>query len=225
MGTGGCGARLQCSLWTRVVTPIARDAPKIVPPLPTRPGSGPGFPNCVLPQLRHGTFVQDQRMRRALASITVSLLVLAAAGPAYGAEYWRWPVDPPRSVLRPFIAPETPYAPGHRGIDIRAPAGTVFAPASGVVHFAGTVVDRPVLSINHGDGVLSSYEPVTSTLTAGDAVSRGDPIGIVQSGHCVSLCLHFGVRVDGQYVSPLAWLGGIPNSVLLPTRRSGVQSP
>jgi murein DD-endopeptidase MepM/ murein hydrolase activator NlpD len=159
-------------------------------------------------------------MRRALATLAASLFVLAAVGPAYGAESWRWPVDPPRSVARPFIAPETPYASGHRGIDIRAPAGMVFAPADGVVHFAGTVVDRPVLSIDHGGGVLSSYEPVVSTLSAGDVVSRGDPIGVVQPGHCASLCVHVGVRVDGQYVSPLAWLGGIPNSVLLPTRRS-----
>ncbi len=178
------------------------------------------FPHCLVKRSRHGPFIDDRRMRRALAALTVSLFVLAAAGPANGTELWRWPVDPPRSVLRPFIAPETPYATGHRGIDIRAPAGTVFAPADGVVHFAGTVVDRPVLSIDHGGGVLSSYEPVTSTLKAGDSVSRGDPIGVVLPGHCVSLCLHFGVRVDGQYFSPLAWLGGIPNSVLLPTRRS-----
>lgn len=159
-------------------------------------------------------------MRRAIVTLTVGLLVLVAVAPAYGVESWAWPVDTPRSVLRPFIAPATPYAAGHRGIDIRAPAGTVFAPADGVVHFAGMVVDRPVLSIDHGSGVLSSYEPVTSTLNAGDQVSRGDPIGVVLPGHCASLCVHFGVRVDGEYVSPLAWLGGIPHSVLLPTRRS-----
>ena len=86
---------------------------------------------------------------------------------ASGEGTWRWPVDPPRSIARPFIPPPTPYAAGHRGIDIRAPAGTLYAPESGVVHFAGVVVDRPVLSIDHGGGVISSYEPVETTLVEG----------------------------------------------------------
>lgn len=131
---------------------------------------------------------------------------------------WAWPVAAPHPVVRPFIAPATPYAAGHRGIDIRSPGSEVSAPADGVVLFAGVVVDRPVLSIRHGGGVVSSYEPVESALSAGDAVSRGQPVGTLLSGHCSGLCLHFGVRVDGQYVSPLAFLGGIPRSILLPTR-------
>jgi murein DD-endopeptidase MepM/ murein hydrolase activator NlpD len=148
-------------------------------------------------------------------------LDLRAPGPvavAAGEGTWRWPVDPPRSVARPFIPPPTPYAAGHRGIDIRAPAGVLYAPASGVVHFAGVVVDRPVLSIDHGGGVLSSYEPVTTTLVEGDAIARGDVIGTVLPGHCTSTCVHLGVRVDGQYVSPLRFLGEIPRAILLPTR-------
>ena len=143
----------------------------------------------------------------------------APLGPAASGEgTWQWPVDPPRSIARPFIPPPTPYAAGHRGIDIRAPAGTLYAPASGVVHFAGVVVDRPVLSIDHGGGVISSYEPVQTTLVEGDVVTRGDVIGTVLPGHCATVCVHMGVRVDGQYVSPLRFLGGIPRAVLLPTR-------
>ncbi len=86
------------------------------------------------------------------------------------------------------------------------------------MHFAGFVVDRPVLSIRHGDGVISSYEPVVAVVAAGETVSRGQLVGTVLPGHCSELCLHLGVRVHGQYVSPLNWLGGIPPSVLLPTR-------
>ena len=92
------------------------------------------------------------------------------------------------------------------------------APADGVVHFAGVVVDRPVLSLDHTGGVLSSYEPVTTHLLTGDTVHRGEVIGVVLPGHCAKTCLHLGVRIDGQYVSPLTFLGGIPRSVLLPTR-------
>jgi murein DD-endopeptidase MepM/ murein hydrolase activator NlpD len=131
---------------------------------------------------------------------------------------WFWPVTPPRSIARPFIAPTTEYGPGHRGIDVRASDSTLFAPADGVVHFAGVVVSRPVLSIRHGASVISSFEPVIALVAAGDAVSRGQPIGTIVAGHCATRCVHVGVRVDGEYVSPLAWFGGIPRSILLPTR-------
>lgn len=131
---------------------------------------------------------------------------------------WAWPVAAPHPIARPYLAPATPYAAGHRGIDIRsAPDAEVRAPADGVVHFAGVVVDRPVLSIDHGGGVLSSYEPVETVLRKGDAVRRGQVIGTLRAGHCASgACLHFGVRLDGEYVSPLLFLGGQPRAVLLP---------
>ncbi|WP_284300402.1 M23 family metallopeptidase [Homoserinibacter gongjuensis] len=111
-----------------------------------------------------------------------------------------------------------PYASGHRGIDIRAAAGDeVRSPADGIVHFAGIVVDRPVLSIDQGGGVLSSYEPVVTSLQEGDVVRRGQVIGELLPSHCTSgACLHFGVRIHGEYVSPLLFLGGQPRAVLLP---------
>jgi murein DD-endopeptidase MepM/ murein hydrolase activator NlpD len=138
---------------------------------------------------------------------------------------WHWPVAPPRSIARPFIAPTTEYGPGHRGIDVRAGDAVLFAPADGIVHFAGVVVSRPVLSIRHGADVISSFEPVVALVAAGDAVSRGQPIGTIIAGHCATPCVHVGVRVDGEYVSPLAWFGGIPRSILLPTRWEAVAGP
>jgi hypothetical protein len=140
----------------------------------------------------------------------------AAAGLAQ--PRWAWPVLGTREILRPFIAPTTKYSAGHRGIDIAA-SGFAYAPADGVVHFAGVVADVGVLSISHPGNVLSSYEPVSSTLVAGQPVSRGEVIATLQPGHCTQPCLHFGVRVDGEYVSPMLFLGGIPHSILLPTGR------
>jgi murein DD-endopeptidase MepM/ murein hydrolase activator NlpD len=140
---------------------------------------------------------------------------------AGAAPRWAWPIAGARIVLRPFVAPETSYGAGHRGIDLATAVGTiVFAPADGVIHFSGTVVDRPVLSIEHDGSLLSSFEPVASALPAGTAVHRGDPVGTIatSSRHCTSSCLHFGVRLHGQYLSPLNYLGGIPYPVLLPTR-------
>ena len=137
-----------------------------------------------------------------------------------GAGSWQWPVVGDHRIVRPFVAPATKYSAGHRGIDIEAlPSGEVVSPAYGIVHFAGVVVDRPVVSIRHPDGVISSFEPVLSALAEGTAVARGSPIGIAGAGHCEVSCIHVGVRVYGEYVSPLVYLGSVPRAVLLPTRR------
>jgi murein DD-endopeptidase MepM/ murein hydrolase activator NlpD len=133
-------------------------------------------------------------------------------------EQWGWPVPPPIRVVAPFRAPPTPYAAGHRGIDIAAERGAdVVAPAAGVVSFAGPVAGRGVVAIDHGDGVVSAIEPVEAVVSAGTRVAAGDVIGTVSSGgHCDGRCVHFGVRVHGEYVSPFLFLGGLPRAVLLP---------
>jgi murein DD-endopeptidase MepM/ murein hydrolase activator NlpD len=157
-----------------------------------------------------------------IVGLTIQLAAPIESAASVVVSLWRWPVEGSQEVFRPFVAPATPYAAGHRGIDLVAEAGTtVYAVADGIVYFAGTVVDRPVLSIRHSGELISSYEPVQTTLTAGATVHSGDVIGQVVSaptGHCVVSCLHLGVRVHGHYVSPLNYLGGIPRSVLLPTR-------
>src|SRR5690606_2043421 len=135
---------------------------------------------------------------------------------------WQWPIAPPHPIARAYSAPPTPYAAGHRGVDIAAASGAdVVAPADGVVHFAGMVAGRPVLSIRHSGGLISSFEPVTTELAAGETVRAGDVVAQLASPitHCSSPCLHFGVRLYGDYVSPLLLLGGVAHSVLLPTRR------
>jgi murein DD-endopeptidase MepM/ murein hydrolase activator NlpD len=161
------------------------------------------------------------RSRMVLLAGIVLTLVLGAPWPADGVPVasWSWPVAPPRTIVRPYLAPPTPYGAGHRGIDISAPEGApVLAPDDGIVHFAGVVVDRPVISIEHAGGVLSSMEPVASTLHAGDVVHRGDLIGTVVAGHCAASCLHLGARIDGAYVNPMVFLGGVQRAVLYPTR-------
>jgi murein DD-endopeptidase MepM/ murein hydrolase activator NlpD len=175
----------------------------------------------------------------ALPTLAVLLgtLLLPAASAAPSGD-WAWPVAEAREILRPYEAPRTRYAAGHRGIDIRA-TGTVHAPEHGVVHFVGYVVNRPVVSIAHDRGLLSSFEPVMSTLAAGDVVRRGQQIGTLAeyaggaddgsahdaaadtapAGHCSPGCLHVGVRHNGEYLSPLALFGDIPAAVLLPPRQ------
>ncbi len=130
---------------------------------------------------------------------------------------WIWPLESFR-VARPYVQPAHRYAPGHRGIDLR-PLGAqpARAPADGIVAFAAVVVDRAVVTIDHGDGLVTTLEPVVSELEPGAVVARGDPVGeIAIGGHSAPGDLHFGVRLHGEYINPMLLLGGIPRAVLLP---------
>ena len=164
-----------------------------------------------------------------VALLSVTLLTLppplapaAASAPGPRAADWVWPVDGPRVVERPFLAPAQPWAPGHRGADLRAPAvgAEVRAVMAGVIHFAGVVVDRPVVTVRDGQ-LLATVEPVEPIVAEGDRVAAGQVIGRVLPGHCataprVGPCVHLGVRLAGEYVSPLLYLGGLRRAVLLP---------
>jgi murein DD-endopeptidase MepM/ murein hydrolase activator NlpD len=128
------------------------------------------------------------------------------------------------AVLRPFLPPPTPYAAGHRGVDLAAPAGApVRAAADGVVRFAGPVAGRGVLVIAHPDGVSTEYEPVRPLVAAGTAVVRGEPVARVSGRHvgCPRSCLHWGARRGGVYLDPLTLLRPLGPVVLLPWPRDG----
>ncbi|MFB4351708.1 M23 family metallopeptidase [Microbacterium sp. LS_15] len=174
------------------------------------------------------------RHRLALAVLlAMALLLLLQPGRAVGdgatppdrGEYprWQWPVEAPQEVVEPYRAPAHRYAAGHRGVDLRAQIGSeVRAPAVGVVAFRGVVVDRPVLTIEHGGGLVSSYEPLMSHIAVGTVVSVGDLIGTVGvGGHAAANSLHVGVRVRGEYVNPMLLFGSVPRAVLLPCCHDG----
>ncbi|MFM7013459.1 MAG: M23 family metallopeptidase [Actinomycetota bacterium] len=128
------------------------------------------------------------------------------------------------ALIRSYLQSQTPYGPGHRGVDYAAKIGQgVFAPASGVVHFSGRVVDRAVISIEHPGNLISAFEPVCSNLREGDKVAKGDLIGEVcqplddYQPHCNEmLCLHFSARAQGEYLSPLWLTGELRPARLLP---------
>ncbi|MFB7891329.1 murein hydrolase activator EnvC family protein [Microbacterium sp. NPDC056044] len=138
-------------------------------------------------------------------------------GTAVLARDWQWPVRPFR-LARPFVAPPHEYGPGHRGIDLLPVGdGVVRAPAPGVVAFSGQVAGRGVVTVDHGDGLVSTFEPVDSALAAGTPVDVATPLGTVSAGgHAEAGTVHFGVRLDGAYINPLVLLGGVPRAVLLP---------
>ena len=140
------------------------------------------------------------------------------AAPPYVGAAWSWPVAGIRVVTNPFRAPPQPWAAGHRGMDVLAgPTAEVYAPEAGVVAFVGTVVDRPLLTIAHQDGLVTTLEPVSSELSPGEPVAAGDRVGtLAHGGHSVPGTLHLGVRWHGVYINPLLFYGGVARAVLLP---------
>lgn len=152
---------------------------------------------------------------RAAANLQERTTTAAGAG---ARPSWRWPLAPRPAVLRGFDPPPKPWLSGHRGVDLDLAAGTqVVSPAAGTVSFVGTVVDRPVITIDHGGGLRSSFEPVESTLAAGSAVAAGQVIGTAVPGHCpAAQCLHWGVREGEAYVNPLQFVLDLRPSILLP---------
>jgi len=120
-------------------------------------------------------------------------------------------------ILRDFVAPETPWGPGHRGVDLDASSSaTLRAPVAGRLRFVGEVVSRGVVTIETPEGYLVSMEPVSIDLPSGSRVRAGQIIGSVNSGHCRSRCLHLGLRIDGDYVSPATFLGVERRAILMP---------
>jgi murein DD-endopeptidase MepM/ murein hydrolase activator NlpD len=151
-----------------------------------------------------------------LALLTSALVSPAAAAPeptpsppAESRSRFDWPLAAPHPVVRPFQAPATPYGPGHRGVDLGGqPGAPVTAAGDGVVVYAGQLAVRSVVSIDHGDGLRTTYEPVTSVVTIGRRVSRGEVVGHLAPGHlgCPGTCLHWGARRGAEYVDPLGLL-------------------
>lgn len=134
------------------------------------------------------------------------------------AEAWVWPVEGRREVVEPFRAPANEYGPGHRGMDIAAPVtAEVRAPFDGAVAFRGAVVDRALITLELGDGIVVTLEPLESSLPIGEPVAEGQVVGTVSTGgHTASGRLHVGVRVADEYVNPLPFFGRPPRAVLYP---------
>lgn len=142
----------------------------------------------------------------------------AVAAPSAGADAGRraprsaytWPTGGPAAVLEGFDPPAVVWGSGHRGVDLALAAGSpVLAAGDGTVVFAGMVAGRPVVSIDHADGIRTTYEPVEAVVGAGDAVGRGQVIGTLVAGHRADGvdALHWGARTGPKtYVNPLRLL-------------------
>ena len=134
-------------------------------------------------------------------------------------------------VIRPFELTEGPFGPGHRGIDIGVrPGAVVRASAAGVVAFAGRIAGELHVSIDHPDGIRTSYSYLHSVeIRRGDSVRRGETVGTAGAGHAgiEPRHLHFGARFAGGYIDPMLLLerGSLVGLIHLAPTEEGEISP
>jgi murein DD-endopeptidase MepM/ murein hydrolase activator NlpD len=113
-------------------------------------------------------------------------------------------------IVRHFEPPPTPYSAGHRGIDLAAPASTtVVAAAGGTVSFAGSVAGDLFVSIDHPNGLRTTYSFLSLVeVKKGQVVTQGQEVA--RSGGChtgsAEGCLHFGLKRGDTYLDPEPYL-------------------
>ena len=124
-----------------------------------------------------------------------------------------WPCPASGRITSAFGGRSSPTegaSSNHQGIDIGAPTGSsILAAASGSVVIATYSASAGnYVMINHGGGVYTVYMHMNSIgVSVGQSVSQGQQIGTVGStGYSTGPHLHFGIRSNGTYVNPTAYV-------------------
>ncbi|AQT74641.1 hypothetical protein B1K54_25985 [Streptomyces sp. fd1-xmd] len=152
-----------------------------------------------------------------MTTLLLSLLLVLAQTALPTARPVVRPLPAPLVVARWWDPPPTPYAAGHRGVDLAAPVGAELrAVAAGRVHHAGQVAGRGVLSLALPTGLRTTYEPVRPLVAEGEEVAAGQVVAVLAEGsHCPAPCLHWGLLSGEAYLNPLTLLAR-PTPRLLP---------
>ena len=159
-----------------------------------------------------------QAQEELIAAIKRAEAEKAAAGVEehpYTGGAFRWPCPSSTRVTSDYgtrVSPMSGASSNHKGIDIGASAGAdIIAAADGTVTAASySSAAGNYVMIDHGGGLYTVYMHASSLLVSpGQTVSAGDVIAKVGStGISTGRHLHFGVSLNGSYVSPWSYLGG-----------------
>jgi murein DD-endopeptidase MepM/ murein hydrolase activator NlpD len=162
-----------------------------------------------------------QAVIASAAAETVAPPAPSAPAPALRAQAPPPPsnIDDPATWIYPGAGPITSpfgrrWGRMHEGVDIDAPYGSaVVAAQRGTVVAAGWGMSGygRVVHIDHGNGVVSSYNHLSAiAVSVGQAVAQGQPIGAVgASGSVTAAHLHYEIRVGGVARNPGPWLSGV----------------
>ncbi|WP_435744674.1 peptidoglycan DD-metalloendopeptidase family protein [Nocardioides sp. SYSU DS0663] len=157
-------------------------------------------------------------MSPAVLTLLVALLPgPTGTGPASADPVGEWPLRPEPTVVEHFDPPPTPYAAGHRGVDLLGrPGQGVHTALAGRVTYAGMLAGRGVVVVDHGT-TRTTYQPVAASVAVGDLVRAGSALGRLElaGSHCFPrACLHWG-WIDGEtYLDPLDLVGAGPVRLL-----------
>ena len=159
-----------------------------------------------------------QAQEELIAAIKRAEAEKAAAGVEehpYTGGAFRWPCPSSTRVTSDYgtrVSPMSGASSNHKGIDIGASAGAdIIAAADGTETAASySSAAGNYVMIDHGGGLYTVYMHASSLLVSpGQTVSAGDVIAKVGStGISTGSHLHFGVSLNGSYVSPWSYLGG-----------------
>lgn len=126
-----------------------------------------------------------------------------------------WPCPSSTRVTSDYgtrVSPTSGASSNHKGIDIGASAGAaIVAAANGTVKAANySSAAGNYVMIDHGGGLYTVYMHCSSlAVSEGTTVSAGQTIAYVGStGISTGNHLHFGVSLNGSYVSPWSYLKG-----------------
>ncbi len=148
-----------------------------------------------------------------IAALEKALKEMSDTSQTYDGGMFKWPAPSYTKITSEFgwrIHPIFNTQKYHNGVDMAAPAGSpILAAYDGTVAAAGYSSSMGnYIYINHGSGLVSIYMHASALyVSAGQTVSKGDKIAAVGStGWSTGNHLHFGVRLNGEYVSPWNYL-------------------
>lgn len=158
----------------------------------------------VINEIKTQLALQKQKEENGTATTTA---------PSYTGGAFVWPCPSSQRVTSDYgvrLSPTAGASSNHKGIDIGASYGAdIVAAADGEVIYSGyTSASGNHVIINHGDGLCTVYMHASSlNVSVGDKVSAGQVIAKVGStGISTGNHLHFGVSLNGTYVSPWNYL-------------------
>lgn len=138
----------------------------------------------------------------------------AEQGRKYDGGMFTWPAPSYTRISDEYgnrIHPTLGIEKFHNGLDMAAPGGSpILAAYDGKVvaaDYNGSMGNY--IMIDHGDSLYTIYMHASALyVSKGAEVSKGDKIGAVGStGRSMGNHLHFGVRLNGNYVNPRNYLG------------------
>lgn len=146
------------------------------------------------------------RQEEQSSSATTTTTSGSGAGGTTGAPHFIWPVSGP--ITSPF---GMRWGKLHPGIDIGVPTGTpVHAAAAGKVVWCGWMSGYGnFVVLDHGGGFATAYGHNSRiAVSCGEEVAQGQVVAYSGcTGFCTGPHVHFEIRVDGNPVDPLTYLG------------------